>query len=489
VGTILGIDLGTSGCKLAVLDEDGRFVASASHEVHPVAAADGTVEQDPGDWYEAVLACLRQLQADDVDLGAISAVGVTGQMQGITLVDAACRPIRRSILWNDIRGEEEIVEFQRRVGDRAEETMGVPLARSQTVAKILWLQAHEAEVWARTFKFMHAPNFVIARLTGAMTADTNNLALTGLNDFVRNDWSQELLDLAAVEPSKVPELRPCFEPAGTLTAQAASETGLRAGITGMPAGGDSAAESHSAALAGSDRMLIRLGTAGAMTRVVPFETLDPHRRRGMRDVLPDHVLLGAYTWACAASVRWARSVFYSELPKSEAAYVRMDADASTVSPGSDGLLYFPYLSGEVMPDSGSLAWAKFLGMRSGMERRHFVRAVYEGVSCSLRDVLRQHPQFAAAGEFVVVGGGAKSRLWLTILADVLGHDAIIPRNCDAAVGAALIAGHGAGWFDSSAVADASVRDCERLVPNAERRAMYDDVFERYVERAGGERCS
>jgi xylulokinase len=484
VGNILGIDLGTSGCKLVILDEDGKLLATTSQEVHPTTNADGTVEQDPNDWYGAPIAGLRLLESRGADLGAISAVGVDGQMQGITLVNRDCDPVRDSILWNDTRSDREFEWLKSRDQERIEDTIGCPLSTGLTITKILWLQAHEPDSWRKTHKFMHAANFLIAKLTGEMTADQNNLGQSGLNDFVRNGWSEELLELVGVDPDKVPELRQCFDVIGQVTVRAAAETGLRAGTPVVAAGGDSAAESYSIALAGSDRMKIRLGTAGDMNVVVHFDSLDPRRLRGIRDVLPDYVLFGAYTRACASSVKWARSLFYSDLPLAESTYVRMDADASTVAPGSDGLLYFPYLNGEASPYFNSHISAKFLGIRAGMGRHHFARAVYEGVSFSLRDVIRSTREFDFARRFVVVGGGAKSSLWVTILADVLGHDTLVPRNCDAAFGAALIAGDGTGSFDGRAAAAANVDDHVRVAPDPGRHAIYDEGFERYLEFAG-----
>lgn len=484
MGNILGIDLGTSACKVVLLDEAGRLLGTKSEEVHPITSADGRVEQDPNGWYTAAIAGLHRLAADGADLRAITAVGVTGMMQGISVVDRDCNPVRDSILWNDTRSDREATWLKEQDQVAVQTIIGCPVSTGLTITKILWLQAHEPETWRKTHTFLHAANFMIAKLTGEMTADQNNLGQSGLNDFVRNGWSQELLDLANVDRAKVPELRQCFDVVGRVTARAATETGLCAGTPVVAAGGDSAAESYSIALAGSDRMKIRLGTAGDMNVVVPFASLDPTRMWGIRDVMPDYVLFGAYTRACAASVKWARSVFYSELPRDETTYAHMDVDAATVAPGSDGLLYFPYLYGEATPYYDSHISAKFMGMRAGMDRSHFARAVYEGVSFSLRDTIRSTHVFDVAQRFVVVGGGARSRLWVSILADVLGHDTLVPRNCDAAFGAALIAGEGTETFDGRAAAIANVDDHELVAPDAARATIYTEGFERYLEFAG-----
>ena len=480
---VLGVDLGTSGCKLAVVSSLGLVEATASCDLHPRSDPHGKVEIDPKEWYAALISALGHLRSKGVELGSVVTVGVTGQMQGTTLVDRDCNPVRNSILWNDTRSEAEATWFNEKYPG-IDAVTGCQLSTGVTVSQVLWVMKHEPRSWERTFKVLHAPNYLIAKLTGELIADHNNLGLSGLNDFVANDWSAELLQVAGIERDKVPEVRQCFDVVGHISSQAASETGLAAGVPVVAAGGDSAAESFSLALAGSNRMKIRLGSAGDLNIVVPFASLDSGRLRGIRDVLPGYVVIGAHTRGCAASVKWARGVFFSELPAEDASYEAMDREAASVGAGSDGLLYFPYLSGEAAPYYTSTISAKFLGVRAGMRRGHFMRAVYEGVAYSLRDVIRSVKAFETAREYAVVGGGARSRLWTSVLADVLGHDVVVPESCDAAFGAALIAGEGTKEFDGVELARSSVARNVRIVPDPQRHATYDLGFEAYAEFAG-----
>lgn len=482
---ILGIDIGTSGCKLVLLDEAGNLNKTIHKELFPITKSDGTVEQNPNDWYLAITDCLREMRLyDNINLENIVAIGVTGQMQGISVVDENCEPIRNSILWNDIRNEVETAEIREKYQGVFEKIIGYSLSTGLTLSKILWLKRHEPENWEKTFKFLHSSNFIIAKLTGRMSADNNNIGQSGLNDIRTNSWSMELIKKFGVETDKVPELICCFEVVGTITEKAAQESGLRVGTKVIAAGGDSGAESFSISLADSDRMKVRLGTAGDMNVVLHESKLDQDSLHGLRDVMPGFLLIGAYTRACAFSIKWARSLFYSEMASDESTYIQMDDDASHIPLGSDGLIYYPYLYGEASPYFSSTITAKFHGMRGGMERSHFVRAVYEGVSFSIRDVIRSTPEFKFAKQYVLVGGGTKSKLWVSIIADVLGHDLLIPKNCDAAYGAALIAGDGAGIWNGRTLANQNVADHILIKHVPENHQIYNGQFEKYLEFAG-----
>jgi len=482
---VLGIDIGTSACKLVLLDEKGNHILTKSQELFPITKSDGTVEQDPNEWYQTTISCLQSMQQiDKIDLHSICAIGVTGQMQGITLIDKNNEPVRNSILWNDIRCEKETAALKSKHQDYIEKTTGYPLSTGLTVSKIHWLKNHEPENWEKTYKFMYASNFISFKLTDRISTDENNICQSGLSDIRKNDWSQELIELCGVEKDKIPELLGCFDIVGKVTKKAAKETGLKEGTVVVAGGGDSGAESYSISLADTDRMKIRLGTAADMNVVFHADKIKQDQWRGFRDVMRNYVLFSAYTRSCAFSIKWARDLFYSEFPSAEETYILMDKEANTVPLGSEGLIYYPYLYGEASPYFSSTITAKFLGMNGGMKRRHFVRAAYEGVTFSIRDVIRCTPQFDFVKQFVFVGGGTKSRLWISILADVLGNDAIVPKNCDAAYGAALIAGDGAKIWEGKVMANRNMQDCTIIHCNEENHLKYNEIFDRYLEFAG-----
>lgn len=485
---ILGIDIGTSGCKCVLLDEEGKPILSKSKEYYPIIKTDGTAEQNPSEWYEATISCLNEFRKiDKVDLKKIVAISVTGQMQGITLIGEDGEPVRNSILWNGIRCESETNELNKKFGKIFEETIGFLATPALTVSKIIWLKKHEPDNWNKTYKFAYASNYISYKLTDRITADENNITLSGLNDVKNNDWSEKLISLCGVEKSKIPELTGCFDIIGTVTKKAACETGLREGVPVVAGGGDAGAESYSIGIAGTSKMKIRLGSAADINMVVhidKFKHLDVWP--GIRDVMRDYLLIGRYTKACAVSIKWIRDVFYSEQPAEGSTYTydMMDKEAATVPLGSEGLLYHPYLSGENAPYFNSSLRAKFNGINAGHRRKHFVRAAYEGVSFSIRDVTNSVKEFQNAEELIFVGGGTKSKSWISILADVLGKGGTIPQYCGAAYGAALMAGQGAGIWDARAKIKSNLKNSTKVEFNVENHEKYNEIFKKYMELAG-----
>ena len=232
-------------------------------------------------------------------------------------------------------------------------------------------------------------------------------------------------------------------------------------------------------------MFIRLGSEADISIVVhvdKFKHLDIWP--GIRGVMRDYLIISRYTTACAASIKWMRDVFFSELPADSNTYTVMDKEASTVPLGSEGLLYHPYLSGENAPYFNSSLRAKFNGINSGHRRMHFLRAVYEGVSFSLRDVINSVKEFENVKEVFFVGGGTKSKFWVAILTDVLGKGATIPQYCDAAYGAALMAGQGAGIWDARNKIESNLKNSIKVGFNEENHQKYNEVFKKYMELAG-----
>lgn len=340
---VLGIDIGTSGCKCVLLTIEGKPFLTRSQECYPIMLADGTVEQNPNDWYKAAIDCLQAFAAkDNIDLKQIVAVSVTGQMQGITLLGHDGEPVRNSILWNDFRCENETNELNNKNQELFEQMLTFPVTSALTISKIQWLKNHEPEVWERTDKFTFASCFITYRLTGRVSADENNIILSGLNDTRQNNWSHEIISLVRLESAKIPELTGCFDVIGSVTKKASQKTGLKEGTPVVAGGGDAGAESYSIGIAGKPEVKIRLGTAGDLNMIVPVAQIqDMPIWPGGRAVQRGYVLVGRYTKACASSVKWVRDVFYSEHPSAGETYNFMDKEASSIALGSEGLLYHP----------------------------------------------------------------------------------------------------------------------------------------------------
>lgn len=482
---VLGVDIGTSGCKCTLLDDLGNLVASASSEYMAAISGDGYAEQNPLEWYQAMILCLHDFKTSyGIDLHDISSVCATGQMQGATFLDSEGKPVRPSILWNDLRSVAESDEINEKMGDHFVDATSFAATSSLTISKYLWVRKNEPEIFNNISKITFASSFISFMLTGRISADRNNITLSGLNDINKNDWSKSILDAFNIPEEVLPELTDSFETVGTITREAAALTGLKVGIPVIAGGGDASCESYSIGIAGTNKLKIRLGSAADMSLVIPISTLPPGSAlSGLRDVLPDHMLVGQYTKSCAASVKWARNVFYSEIPTSDDAYSKMDQDASQVPIGADGLTFHPYLTGENAPYFDSNLRGKFSGINIGHTRGHFVRAVYEGVSFSILDVLNSFSIFQIATDIIFVGGGTKSKVWLQILSNVLGKAGTAAKNGDASFGAALIAGEGAGVFNAEEAIRMNISQGRKIIPT-ESSDVYSPFFENYKQLVG-----
>lgn len=477
---VLGIDIGTSGCKSVLLNEKGSVVKTESIEYFAQIGADGSAEQNPNEWYEASIECIKKFSRI-INLDDIVAVSATGQMQGITMIGFDGEPTRDSILWNDIRCEKEVEELNSKHLSVLKKGCCSPANTSFTISKIMWMKNNEPENWEKTEKFTFASNFITYKLTGRITADENNICMSGMNDLRKNIWSEEIIKATGVEMDKVPELTGCFDKIGTITKKAAAETGLKEGTVVIAGGGDASTESYSVGIAGTGKLKVRLGTAADLNAVFSEKLyINDEDWGGTRDVLPGHILLGSYTKSCALSIKWVRDVFYGE----NISYNEMDMEAEKIPLGCGGLLYHPYLQGEFAPYFNSSLRAKFNGINAGHRRPHFLRAAYEGVSFSIRDVMCMADVFKNSKQLIFVGGGTKSKLWMSILVDVLGKGGIIPKYCDAAYGVALMAGHAMEIFDSKRVITEAMREAVEIDFNKENHEKYNEIFKRYMGLAG-----
>ena len=484
-GFVLGVDIGTSGCKCTLLDDLGNLVASASSEYMAAITGDGYAEQSPLEWYQAMVLCLREFNTSKgINLHDIASVCATGQMQGATFLDNKGKPARPSILWNDLRSVVESDEINEKMGDSFVDATSFAATSSLTICKYLWVRKNEPEIFNNISKITFASSFISFMLTGRISTDRNNITLSGLNDIKKNDWSKTIIDAFNIPENVLPELTDSFETVGFITSDAAEHTGLKVGIPVIAGGGDASCESYSIGIAGTNKLKIRMGSAADMSLVIPISTMPPGSRlSGLRDVLPEHMLVGQYTKSCAASVKWARNVFYSEIPSSNDAYSKMDQDAQLIPVGADGLTFHPYLTGENAPYFDSNLRAKFSGINIGHTRGHFTRAVYEGVSFSILDVLNSFAIFQMATDIIFVGGGTKSKVWLQILSDVLGKAGTAAANGDASFGAALIAGEGAGVFSAAEAIKMNISQGKKITPTDSTYA-YRQFFENYKQLAG-----
>jgi xylulokinase len=443
----LGIDVSTTATKALLIDADGAVVGVAAAEYGYATPRPLWSEQDPALWWDgaahAVRAVLRQT---GVDAGDIAAVGLSGQMHGLVLLDAQGAVLRPAILWNDQRTQAQCDAIHARVGrERFVRITGNAALPGFTAPKILWVREHEPDVYARAAHVLLPKDYVRLRLTGEYAMDVADGAGTVLMDLRRRAWSDEVLDALDVPRAWLPQLFEGPQITGRITAAASAATGLRAGTPVMAGGGDQAAQAVGVGAVEAGVVALTLGTSGVVFAAVDEPFVEPAGLlHAFCHAAPGKWHLMGVMLSAAGSLRWHRDAFAPGV-----SYDDLLAPAAVIAPGSDGLLFLPYLTGERTPHPDPLARGAFVGLTVRHGMAHCTRAVLEGVAYGLRDSfeLMRAAGLGAIRQVRVSGGGAKSALWRQILADVFGCElATVNTTEGAAYGAALLAAVGAGRF-------------------------------------------
>ena len=476
----LGLDISTTGAKALLIDGAGDVVASATNPVSLSTPQPLWSELDPHAWWDGIVESIRTVLAEaDVEGEAVEAVGLTGQMHGLVLLDEEGEVLRPAILWNDQRTGEQCDEMRARLGkEHLIQVTGNDALTGFTAPKVLWVQEHEPEIYARAAHILLPKDYVRFRLTGEYAMDKAGGAGTQLFDLEARDWSTEV-----VEALEIPEawLPPTYEgPAvtGEVSPKAAEATGLQAGTPVVGGGGDQAAGAVGVGAVEPGIVSLVLGTSGVVFAATPEPFIEPEGRlHAFCHAVPGVWHLMGVMLSAAGSLRWYRDTLAPDLD-----YDDLLAPAADLPPGAEGLLFLPYLTGERTPHPDPLARGAFVGLTVRHSRAHMTRAVLEGVAFGLRDSFELMQSTGLEIRQVrVSGGGAQSALWRQILADVLDTTLVTVNTTEgAAYGAALLAGVGAGaWESVPAACKAAIRVVERTEPRPEVVARYDELYPLY----------
>jgi len=444
---VLGIDASTTAVKAILLDESGavRGIGSSAYELsvpRPLWS-----EQDPHLWWDGTIAAIRAVLADTGVAGDdVVAVGLTGQMHGAVLLDGADEVIRPAILWNDQRTGAECDLIREVLGpERLVAITGNDALTGFTAPKLVWVRDHEPEAWRRVAHVLLPKDYVRLRLTGEHAMDKADGSGTMLFDLAARDWSGEVLAALRIDPAWMPPTFEGPEVTGTLTAEAAAATGLRAGTPVVAGGGDQAANAVGVGAVEPGVVALSLGTSGVVFATTDRPLFEARGRvHAFCHAVPGRWHMMSVMLSAAGSLRWFRDALAPGT-----AYDDLAALAAEVPAGSEGLLFLPYLTGERSPHPDPLARGAFVGLTLAHDRRHLTRAVLEGVAFGLRDGLDLMIEAGMPEPSVIraSGGGTSSPLWRQILADVLGAEiATVDTAEGAAYGAGLLAAVGAGWF-------------------------------------------
>jgi len=477
---LLAHDLGTSGNKATLFTTDGKLVRSVTvpYGTHYFNA--NWSEQDPEDWWKAVCSSTQSL-ASEINARDVAVIAFSGQMMGCLCVDKQGRPLRPAILYSDQRATAECdsilqhidpVEFYRITGHRA--------SPSYSVEKLMWVKAHEPQIYAGTHKMLHAKDYMNFLLTGVMVSEHSDASGTNIMDLRERRWSEKLVKIAGIDGEKLPGLKASTDVVGELTSPAAAAIGLVPGIPVVAGAGDGLCAGVGV---GSVKPGITYNYLGSSSWIATT-TEEPIFDDAMRTFVWAHAVPG-YVHPCGtmqtagSSYSWLKNEICT-LEKALASemgmnpYELMNREIEKSPPGANGVIFLPYLLGERTPRWNPDAKGAFIGLTLEHTRADILRAVMEGITLNLSIILDIFRTQIPVPEITVIGGGAKGEVWRRIMADIYQADIVRPNYLEEAtsMGAAIIGGVGCGVFPSFEVADRFIETVDRTTPDLARAGLY-----------------
>jgi xylulokinase len=490
---LLGIDLGTTGVKAATFAaEDGHVISSAFVEYPLMHPQPGWAEQNPQEWWQATVAAIRACLAQGVQAQDVQAVGLSGQMHGVVLLDEENLVLRPSIIWADQRSAPQSAWMTERVGaDRLVSLVSNPALPGFSAPKILWIRQHEPALFARAKRILLPKDYIRYCLTGVAAMEISDAAGTNLLDVQHGVWSTEVLDAIELDPALLPPVVPADAVAGTITPEVAQLSGLLPGTPVAGGGADNACAAVGNGVVQTGLALVSIGTSGVVLAYADAHRVDTSapvpRVHTFNHAVPNAWYLMGVTQSAGLSLRWLRDNI--GLPERALerwtgldAYELLASEAVSVTSGSEGLYFLPYLQGERTPHLDPYARGGWIGLTASHDRRHLIRAVLEGVAFSLKDcfnIIRE--QGLPIEQLRATGGGAKSTLWRQIIADVLNVELVTTNAQEGpAFGAALLAGVAVGLYPSIQQAcEATVQVLARTSPQPGNERVYARAYETY----------
>jgi xylulokinase len=486
---LLGIDVGTSGSKAILIGADGAVKASATTEYPLYTPQPLWAEQSPSDWWTATVTSIKQvLQQGGVAAADVAGVGLTGQMHGLVLLDAQGEVLRPCIMWNDQRTAAQCAAITEKVGlDNVLRLTGNPILPGFTAPKIVWVREHEPQVYARVAKVLLPKDYARYRLTGGFFGEVSDASGTSMFDVGQRQWSSEMLQALEVPREWLPEVTESPVVSARVSAQVAAETGLLEGTPVVGGGGDQAAQAVGTGIIAEGVVSATLGTSGVVFAASDSYRVEPEGRlHAFCHAVPGMWHLMGVMLSAAGSFRWYRDTLgeverAQEKETGRDAYDILTGAAAEVAPGCEGLIFLPYLTGERTPYPDPNARGVFFGLTLRHGKAHMTRAVLEGVSYGLLDSLELMRALGLSIEQVrASGGGARSSLWRQILADVFNAEIVTVNVTEgAAYGAALLAGVGAGVYDSVSAACAAAIQLTGQTEPGPVVPIYADYYPHY----------
>ena len=483
----LGLDIGTSGTKALLITAEGKPVASDTQEYPLSTPRPLWAEQDPDDWWRAVVQTTKNvLEKAGIRGEEIAGIGLSGQMHGSVFLDKDNKVLRPALLWCDQRTQAECDWITAQVGrENLVRYISNPVLTGFTAPKIVWLRNHERETYDKVVKVLLPKDYIRYKLTGVHATEVSDASGTALLDVKNRRWSEEVLAAAGIPRSFMPECAESIEITGHVHAEAAGLTGLAVGTPVAGGGGDQAAGAVGSGIVESGVVSSTVGTSGVVFAYSDTPATDPKLRvHTFCHAVPGKWHTMGVVLSAGGSLRWLRDTFFQ--PEGVVArtmgddpYNLMAQGAATVPPGSEGLIFLPYLTGERTPYPDANARGTFFGITLRHGRQHFARAVFEGVAYALNDTFQIFDEIGVPITQVrASGGGAKSPFWRQIHADVTGHPHVtLSVDEGPALGVALLAAVGTGAY--ATVADAcraAIQTVSETAPDPQAHTEYQKYY-------------
>lgn len=498
---IASFDIGTTGCKGLLIGRDGSLHKEADVSLQTMYGRDGqgggTIEQQPAQWYEAVVSIAQGWWSAGIRPEKVRMLAFSGQMQDCIPVDRAGQAVRPAILYSDGRAVEQADQILSELGeDTIRRVTGNHMDGSLTFPKILWMREHEPEHVARTAKFLiSSKDYVVHRLTGAFVTDPTSAATTGLMELMTRTWKSDWLERFGVDAGKLPELLPSDEIAGTIHAAAAQETGFMIGTPVMCGIGDAGATTIGAGVTRLGDVYAYLGTSGWIAATTNDVTAIGGGAFHLAHAMQDQLIVIAPLTNAGNAHKWALSVFGDGNEPSDVAYAAMEQAMAACDRSQSGVLFLPYLNGERSPVQNPNASASFIGLRATTTKAEMSCAVLEGVAFAMRQVNELIAAGSSSGQqaserepqqLVLIGGGSKSRVWNQIFADVFGVEVVVPAASQylPSIGSASAGFIRLGWaesFDEFTRTWLAGGSAQRYAPNRDCVEAYQRKYDAYVQ--------
>lgn len=486
---LLGIDIGTSACKVAVFTKDGQAAATATGGYAVYYPKEGWAEQNPEEWWSAVCSAIRKaLEKGQIKPEEIAGVGIDGQSWSAIAIDKDGKILTNTPIWMDTRAQSICDRLNKEIGEEAIfQVAGNSLQPSYTTAKIIWYKENMPDVYAKIYKILQSNSYIAYRLTGAVTQDVSQGYGLHCFDMRTGTWDEEMCRKLGIPMEFLPEICACDKIVGTVTEKAAMECGLAVGTPVVAGGLDAACGTLGAGVIHPGETQEQGGQAGGMSICMDSYKADPRLILGFH-VVPGQWLLQGGTTGGGGVMRWFEREFADfertrEEETGKSSLVQLNEIGEKVEPGCEGVVFLPYMAGERSPIWNPHAKGVFYGLDFSKTKGHMLRACMEGVAFSLRHNLETAQEAGAEVQVLrAMGGSANSLLWTQIKSDITGKPIVVPSSDTATtLGAAILAGVGVGFYESYEEAVAlTVRETRSHTPNEENKEIYHQTYETYL---------